>query len=77
MPFLALLRFDFNKTFKQFDKENFAQYAKRTLMPKKMQLVFNSFARAFFAEPENMSMAELIKGFHFYFLSNDKVKTFN
>ena len=72
MPFLALLRFDFNKTFKQFDKENFAQFAKRTFMPKKMQLVFNSFARAFFAEPENMSMAELIKGFHFYFLSNDK-----
>lgn len=72
MPFLALLRFDFKKTFKKFDKENFAQYAKRTFMPKKMQLVFNSFARAFFAEPENMSMAELIKGFHFYFLSNDK-----
>lgn len=72
MPFLQLLRFDFKETFKSFDKENFAQFAKRTFMPKKMQLVFNSFARAFFAEPENMSMAELIKGFHFYFLSNDK-----
>lgn len=72
MPFLGLLRFDFKRTFKQFDNENFAQFAKRTFMPKKMQLVFNSFARAFFAEPENMSMAELIKGFHFYFLSNDK-----
>lgn len=72
MPFLGLLQFDFKKTFKKFDQENFAQFAKRTFMPKKMQLVFNSFARAFFAEPENMSMAELIKGFHFYFLSNDK-----
>ncbi len=72
MPLLGLLQFDFKKTFKKFDKENFAQFAKRTFMPKKMQLVFNSFARAFFAEPENMSMAELIKGFHFYFLSNDK-----
>ncbi len=72
MPFLNLLQFDFKKTFRKFDKENFAQFARRTFMPKKMQLVFNSFARAFFAEPENMSMAELIKGFHFYFLSNDK-----
>lgn len=72
MPFLGLLQFDFNTTFKKFDEENFAQFAKRTFMPKKMRLVFNSFARAFFAEPENMSMAELIKGFHFYFLSNDK-----
>ncbi|MEZ5007221.1 MAG: FAD-dependent oxidoreductase [Chitinophagales bacterium] len=71
-PFLSLLRFNFKKTFKNYDKENFAQFAKRTFMPKKMRLVFNSFARAFFAEPENMSMAELIKGFHFYFLSNDK-----
>jgi carotenoid phi-ring synthase / carotenoid chi-ring synthase len=72
MPLLGLLQFDFQKTFKKFDDENFAHFAKRTFLPKKMQLVFNSFARAFFAEPENMSMAELIKGFHFYFLSNDK-----
>jgi isorenieratene synthase len=71
-PFLSLLRFNFNSTYKNFDNENFAHFAKRTFMPKKMRLVFNSFARAFFAEPENMSMAELIKGFHFYFLSNDK-----
>lgn len=71
-PLLHLLKFDFDKTFKQFDKENFAQFARRTFLPKKMQLVFNSFARAFFAEPENMSMAELMKGFHFYFLSNDE-----
>lgn len=72
MPLLSLLQFDFKKTFKKYDKESFASFAKRTFLPKKMQLVFNSFARAFFAEPENMSMAELIKGFHFYFLSNDK-----
>lgn len=72
MPFLSLLTFNFDKTFKKYDKESFAHYAKRTFMPKKMQLVFNSFARAFFSAPEDMSMAELIKGFHFYFLSNDK-----
>ncbi len=69
--FLNLLRFDFSKTYKKFDGESFAQFSKRTFMPKKMKLVFNSFSRAFFAEPEDMSMAELIKSFHFYFLSNE------
>lgn len=71
IPFLHLLRYDREKTFRQFDNESFDSYARRTMMPKKMRLVFNSFARAFFSEPGKMSMAELIKGFHFYFLSNE------
>jgi isorenieratene synthase len=71
MPFLNLMKFDFEKTYKQFDGESFESFANRTMMPAKMRLVFNSFARAFFAEPEDMSMAELIKSFHFYFLSNE------
>lgn len=71
MPFLSLLNYDREKTFKNFDNESFESYARRTLMPKRMRLVFNSFARAFFSEPDKMSMAELIKGFHFYFLSNE------
>lgn len=71
IPFLHLLRYDREKTFRKFDRESFASYARRTMMPKKMRLVFNSFARAFFSEPGKMSMAELIKGFHFYFLSNE------
>lgn len=72
IPFLQLLKYDREKTFKKYDNENFERYARRTMMPKKMRLVFNSFARAFFSEPEKMSMAELIKGFHFYFLSNEE-----
>lgn len=71
IPFLSLLQFDFEKTYKKFDGESFESFAQRTRMPKKMRIVFNSFARAFFAEPEDMSMAELIKSFHFYFLSNE------
>ncbi|HWB62573.1 MAG TPA: FAD-dependent oxidoreductase [Chitinophagales bacterium] len=72
MPFIQLLRFSFKHTYKNFDGESFASFASRTNMPGKMRLMFNSFARAFFAEPEDMSMAELIKGFHFYFLSNEE-----
>ena len=71
IPFINLLRFDFKSTFKNFDAESFASFASRTRMNDKMRLVFNSFSRAFFAEPEDMSMAELIKSFHFYFLSNE------
>jgi isorenieratene synthase len=33
--------------------------------------MFTTFSRAFFAEPQYISMAELIKSFHSYFLSND------
>ncbi|MDZ4810434.1 MAG: FAD-dependent oxidoreductase [Bacteroidota bacterium] len=72
VAFINLLRFDFEKTYEKFDSESFAHFANKTFMPLKMRLVFNSFSRAFFAEPEDMSMAELIKSFHFYFLSNDQ-----
>lgn len=72
IPYLQLLRFNFITTFKKFDGISFKSFALQTNMPAKMRLVFNSFARAFFAEPEDMSMAELIKGFHFYFLSNEE-----
>lgn len=72
LPFVDLLRFDFKRTFQKYDNMSFEQFATKTRMPKKMKLVFNSFARAFFAEPEDMSMAELMKSFHFYYLSNDK-----
>jgi carotenoid phi-ring synthase / carotenoid chi-ring synthase len=71
MSYLNLLRYHPDRTFEKFDGMSFAQFAKQTRMPPNMQLVFTSFARAFFAEPEKISMAELIKGFHFYFLSND------
>lgn len=71
LPFINLLTFNFSTTYKKFDWESFASFANRTHMNDKMRLVFNSFSRAFFAEPEDMSMAELIKSFHFYFLSNE------
>ncbi|MCS6934133.1 MAG: FAD-dependent oxidoreductase [Chitinophagales bacterium] len=71
LPFVHLLAYHPQRTFQKFDGESFASFAARTGMNRYMRLVFNSFARAFFAEPEDMSMAELIKSFHFYFLSNE------
>ena len=71
IQYLKLLRYHPDKTFNKYDTVSFASFAKKTMMPEHLKLVFNSFARAFFSEPEKMSMAELMKGFHFYFLSNE------
>lgn len=71
LPYIQLLKYSEEKTFKKYDHLSFEAFANKTKMPKKMRLVFNTFARAFFSEPDKMSTAELIKGFHFYFLSNN------
>ncbi len=68
---LDLFKFDFEKTFEQYDDVPLSDFMRDTHIPEKMKMVFSSFARAFFSEPEDMSTAELIKSFHFYFLSND------
>ena len=72
IPYLNLLKYNKDQTYRKYDHMSFETFAQKTRMPKKMRLVFNTFARAFFSEPDKMSMAELIKGFHFYFLSNDE-----
>ena len=68
---ISLLRYDREKTFAQFDAVSFQDFADRVQLTPQMQLMFTTFARAFFAEPRYMSMAEMIKSFHAYFLSND------
>jgi len=67
----VMLEYDEDRTFAEHDETTFADFTARTKLPPELTLVFNSFSRAFFAEPEDMSLAELIKSFHFYFLSHD------
>jgi carotenoid phi-ring synthase / carotenoid chi-ring synthase len=68
---LALLKYDKVKTFDKYDHMSFKEFADFINLPPEMRLMFTTFSRAFFAEPQYISMAELIKSFHFYFLSND------
>ncbi len=68
---ITLLTYDREKTFKKYDHVSFKEFADNINLPPEMQLMFTTFSRAFFAEPQYISMAELIKSFHFYFLSND------
>jgi isorenieratene synthase len=67
----SLLTYNKEKTFERFDKKSFEDFADEVNLPPQMRLMFTTFSRAFFAEPKLISMAELIKSFHFYFLSND------
>ncbi len=68
---IALLNYDKEKTYKKFDEISFKDFAEDVNLPPQMRLMFTTFSRAFFAEPQYISMAELIKSFHFYFLSNN------
>lgn len=68
----AFLRYDPEQTFARWDDVSYAQFAKDAHLPDSLAIVFSTFSRAFFADAEKMSMAELIKGFHFYYLSNDR-----
>jgi isorenieratene synthase len=67
----SLLSYNREKTFSKFDNISFKEFADDVKLPPEMQLMFTTFSRAFFAEPQYISMAELIKSFHSYFLSND------
>ena len=68
---LELLKYNEAYTFEKFDNVSFRNFADKINLPPQMRLMFTTFSRAFFAEPKYISMAELIKSFHFYFLSND------
>lgn len=68
----ALLRYDPDVTHAQLDDVSFAEYAEAARLPPELRLVFTSFARAFFADAQRLSMAELAKSFHFYYLGHDR-----
>ncbi len=68
---ISLLNYNKETTYKKFDHISFKEFAADVKLPKQMKLMFTTFSRAFFAEPQYISMAELIKSFHFYFLSNN------
>lgn len=68
---ISLLNYNKELTYKKFDHISFKEFADDVNLPKQMRLMFTTFSRAFFSEPHLISMAELIKSFHFYFLSNN------
>lgn len=68
----AFVEYEKGPTYARWDEVSFETFAKDIDLPANLRLVFNSFSRAFFAPGHKMSMGELIKSFHFYFLGHDK-----
>lgn len=65
------LEYDATSTFERLDHVSFARFADDAALPRRLRLAFGTFARAFFADEDKMSLAELVKCFHFYFLGHD------
>ena len=65
------LEYDEAKTFAKYDSSSFAEFAREASLPESLQLIFNTFARAFFAPADKLSAAELMKSFHFFYLSHN------
>lgn len=65
------LEYDETKTFARYDGMSFERFAQEARLPAPLRLIFNTFARAFFAPAEKLSAAELMKSFHFFYLSHN------
>lgn len=65
------LEYEHDSTFAKYDHLSFAQFDTLGKVPPRLKLAFNTFARAFFADEDKLSLAELLKSFHFYYLGQD------
>jgi len=70
-------RYHPTRSFRDYDHVSFATFIEQARLPKAIALVFTTFSRAFFADPDRMSLAELMKAFHFYYLSHDRGLTYD
>lgn len=67
----ALLRYARARTYRDYDTMSAADYLDRLAMPDRARaLLFDVFAHSFFNHAAQMSAAEMIMQFHFYFLRN-------
>jgi len=67
-----LLRYHPRDTPAELDDTSFEDFCERAALPDDLRRMFTTFTRAFFADRSKMSMGELVKSFHFYYLSNDR-----
>jgi isorenieratene synthase len=65
------LEYEHDRTFEKLDHLSFRRFDEVARVPPRLKLAFDTFARAFFAEDDKLSLAELLKSFHFYYLSHD------
>jgi isorenieratene synthase len=68
---LEMLAFDAERTYARFDHMSASEYLASLAMPQRArQMLFDVFAHSFFNPEAQMSAAELLMMFHFYFTGN-------
>ncbi len=67
----VFMEYEHDETISRYDHLSFARFAEVAKVPPRLKLAFDTFARAFFADEDKLSMGELLKSFHFYYLGHD------
>jgi isorenieratene synthase len=67
----VFLEYEHDATFARYDHLSFARFNEVAEVAPPLKLAFNTFARAFFADEDKLSLAELLKSFHFFYLGQD------
>ncbi|MFW2388407.1 MAG: FAD-dependent oxidoreductase, partial [Polyangiales bacterium] len=65
------LRFDMEATYEAFDSVSFEQFCNEAALPEELRVSFRTFARAFFSNETELSTADVLRAFHFYYLGHD------
>ncbi|MFY0573893.1 FAD-dependent oxidoreductase [Cystobacter fuscus] len=75
---LAMLTFDMERTYARFDHRTAREFLDSLRFPPHARrMLFNVFAHSFFNPEEEMSAAELLMMFHFYFMGNPEGLVFD
>lgn len=75
---LQMLAYDGDRTYARHDRDTAASYLDSLRFPRRArQLLFDVFAHSFFNPEEDMSAAELLMMFHFYFTGNPEGLVFD
>jgi isorenieratene synthase len=67
----AMVRFDMTRTYEALDDITFGRFCDEAGLPPELRVSFRTFARAFFSDEADLSTADVLRAFHFYYLSHD------
>ncbi len=67
----AFVRFDMERAYEAFDDVTFQKFCDDAALPEELRVSFRTFARAFFSDESELSTADVLRAFHFYYLGHD------
>jgi len=67
----SFVRFDMDETYARWDDVTFDRFCDDAALPDELRVSFRTFARAFFSDGADLSTADVLRAFHFYYLSHD------